>query len=94
VDLIELTEKNLPVSSILTFVIGFVVKAVQADSDLFKNIRLVINEFVKDGSSGKKFHIKCRYLKFDKKIDKKLARIRKSSNLMITEELIYIDSEF
>ena len=82
-DLIEINQENLPISSISVFVTGFAAEPVQSDDNLFKSIKIVVSEYTRGGNSGKKFHIKCRYLKSDERIDKKLARARKSSNLMI-----------
>ncbi|CAI2177200.1 8877_t:CDS:2, partial [Funneliformis geosporum] len=66
---------------------------VNADT-MFKSIKIFVNEFTKDTSSGKKFQIKCRYLKSDERINKKLIKARRSSNLLITGKLIQVDSEF
>ncbi|CAG8768401.1 6082_t:CDS:1, partial [Funneliformis caledonium] len=43
------------------------------------------------GPTGRTFCIKCRYLKSDRRIEKKATRIRKNSNLMITGKMICID---
>jgi len=94
-DLIDIIPEKLPISSISVFVTGFAAESVQDDNDeLFKSIRIIVTEFIRNGGSGKKFHVKCRYLKSDERIHKKLTRVRKSSNLMITGELIHIESEF
>ncbi len=53
-----------------------------------------ITEFIRSRGLEKRFHIRCRYLKSNKRIDKKLVRTRIHSNLMITRELIYINSKF
>ncbi|CAG8708418.1 1403_t:CDS:2, partial [Funneliformis caledonium] len=87
-DLIDMNQENLPISSISTFVMGFATEPVQSDDELFKSIKILVTEFIKDKSSGKKFLIKCRYLKSDERIDKKLVRAKKSSNLMITGEIL------
>ncbi|CAG8624902.1 12289_t:CDS:1, partial [Funneliformis caledonium] len=87
-DLIDMNQKNLPISSISTFVTGFATEPVQSDDELFKSIKIFITEFIKGESSGKKFLIKCRYLKSDERIDKKLVRARKSLNLMIMGEIL------
>ncbi|CAG8554221.1 2311_t:CDS:2 [Funneliformis caledonium] len=50
----------------------FATEPVQSDNELFKSIKILVTEFIKGGSSGKKFLIKCRYLKSDERIDKKL----------------------
>ncbi|PKY62991.1 hypothetical protein RhiirA4_490599 [Rhizophagus irregularis] len=67
---------------------------VQSDDDLFKSIKLTITEFVGRGSVGEKFNIKCRYLKTDERIDNKVKKIRKNSNVMILGEMILVNSEF
>ncbi|CAG8769672.1 12969_t:CDS:1, partial [Funneliformis caledonium] len=87
-DLIDMNQENLPISSISTFVTGFATEPVQSDDELFKSIKILVTKFIKGGSSGKKLLIKCRYLKSDERIDKKLVRARKSSNLMITGEIL------
>ncbi|PKY62786.1 hypothetical protein RhiirA4_489905 [Rhizophagus irregularis] len=53
----------------LFFLIGYVIRQVQDDDDLFKSIKL--NEFVGKGNVADKFNIKCRYLKADERIDNK-----------------------
>ncbi len=94
-DLIDINPEKFLISSISMFVTGFAVELVQDNDDkLFKSIKIIITEFIRNGSSGKKFHVKCRYLKSDKRIHKKLTRVRKSSNLMNTGELVHIESEF
>ncbi|CAG8760385.1 5235_t:CDS:1, partial [Rhizophagus irregularis] len=44
---------------------------VQDDDELFKSIKLNVNEFVGKGNVADKFNIKCRYLKADERIDNK-----------------------
>ena len=92
-DLIELNQDNLLASSITVFIIGFVIKEIQNDNK-FKSIKVIINEFIEKGNTGRKFSIKCRYLRSDERIDKKIIKIRKNSSIMITGELILINSEF
>src|SRR5947207_8119149 len=60
----------------------------------FKYIKISVIEYVGSGGSGKKFYIKCRYLTTDGRIDKKIVKTRKNSCVMITGELICINSEF
>ncbi|CAI2171846.1 17914_t:CDS:2 [Funneliformis geosporum] len=93
-DLIELDQNHLPVSSISVFITSFAIESVQNEDTIFKSIKILVNEFTKDTSSGKKFQIKYRYLKSDERINKKLTKARRSSNLLITGELVQVDSEF
>ncbi|CAG8436486.1 1623_t:CDS:1 [Funneliformis caledonium] len=68
-------------------------ESVQSDN-LFKIIKLNVIEFARSSQGGpteRTFCIKCRYLKSDRQIKKKRTRIRKNSNLMITDEMIRID---
>jgi hypothetical protein len=44
-DLMELTQDNLPASSILVFIVGFVSEEVQ-DDNTFKNIKIITTEFI------------------------------------------------
>lgn len=92
-DLMEITKEHLPVSSISVFIVGFVVEQVKSDN-IFKSIRVAVTEFIGGGNAGKKFYIKCRYIKSDERIDKKVSVARKNSNVMISGELILDDSEF
>ncbi|CAG8680052.1 11869_t:CDS:2 [Funneliformis caledonium] len=60
------------------------------------SISLNITEFARSSQgrpTGRTFCIKCRYLKSDRRIEKKATRIRKNSNLMITGEMISINIE-
>jgi hypothetical protein len=94
-DLLNLPKDNLPVSSISVFVTGFVKEQVKIENDLFKYIKITVNEFVGGGNNlGKKFVVKCRYLIADERIDKKVAKSRRNSCLMIIGELNFVDSEF
>jgi hypothetical protein len=70
---------------------GFVHDQAQNDNSLLK---ITVNEYVGSGSSGNKFPIKCRYLKSDSRIDAKVSKTRKNSNVMIVGELILLDTEF
>jgi hypothetical protein len=93
-DLIDVTKDDLPVSSISVFVTGFVVDPVQNEEENFRSIKIVVTEFVGGVNTGKKFYIKCRYLKTDERIEIKTNKLRKNSNIMITGELSLIGSEF
>ncbi|GET66610.1 hypothetical protein GLOIN_2v1783582 [Rhizophagus irregularis DAOM 181602=DAOM 197198] len=62
---------NLPIGSFSVFLIGYVIRQVQDDDELFKSIKLNVNEFVGKGNVADKFNIKCRYLKADERIDNK-----------------------
>ncbi|PKK57990.1 hypothetical protein RhiirC2_797036 [Rhizophagus irregularis] len=88
--MLNLTKDNLPISSISVFFIGYVIRQVQDDDDLFKSIKLNVNEFVGKGNVADKINIKCRYLKA---IDNKVKKIRKNSNVMMLGEMIFVDSE-
>ncbi len=90
----HLTQENLPPSSISVFLTGFVAEQVQNENNLFKFIKLAVTEFVGGVNTGKKFLIKCRYLKSDERINKKIMKTRKNSSVLITGELICIESEF
>ena len=92
-DLMELNQDNLPASSITVIIIGFITEDTQNDNT-FKSIKVITNEFIGGGSAGKKFSIKCRYLRSDERIDKKIIKIRKNSSVMITGELTLVNSEF
>src|SRR6266496_2113284 len=92
-DLTELTKDNLPASSISVFIIGFVLEEVQ-DNNTFKSIKVVATEFIGKNRAGKKFTVNCRYLKSDERIDNKVIKTRKNSSIMITGELVVVDSEF
>src|ERR1043165_963480 len=92
-DLMELNQDNLPASSITVIITGFITEDTQNDNT-FKSIKVITNEFIGGGSAGKKFSIKCRYLRSDERIDKKIIKIRKNSSMMITGELVLINSEF
>ena len=43
---------------------------------------------------GKRFYLKCRYLKTDERIEKKVSKVRRNSSVMIVGELTLINSEF
>lgn len=92
--LTEITKDDLPASSISVFIIGFVAEQVQNDDDIFKSMKVVTSEFVGGNNAGKKFYIRCRYLKTDERIEKKVAKMRRNSSIMVTGELTLIDSEF
>lgn len=92
-DLTELSKESLPASSISVFIIGFVQEEVQ-DDDTFKNIKIVTTEFIGKHRAGKKFTMKCRYLKKDERINNKVVKTRKNSSVMVTGELVLINSEF
>src|SRR6266542_530802 len=92
-DLMKLNQNNLPASSITVFIIEFIMEEIQ-NNNKFKNIKIITNKFIKKGDIRRKFSIKCRYLKSDERIDKKIIKIRKNSSIMITGELILINSEF
>ena len=92
-DLMELTKENLPTSSISVFITGFFIEHVQSDN-MFKGIKIAVSEFTGGGNTGKKFYIKCRYLKTDTRIDVKVNKIRKNSSLLVVGELVLIGSEF
>jgi len=80
-DLIDINSEKLSINSISIFIISFATESVQDDDDeLFKSIKIVITEFIRNEGSGKKFHVKCRYLKSDERIHKKFTKVRKSSN--------------
>ena len=89
----NLTQENLPPSSISVFLTGFVAEQVQNENNLFKFIKLAVTEFVGGVNTGKKFLIKCRYLKSER-INKKIMKTRKNSSVFITGELISVESEF
>src|ERR1044072_8411010 len=91
-DLMELNQDNLPASSITVIITGFITEDTQ-NNNTFKSIKVITNEFIGGGSAGKKF-IKCRYLRSDERIDKKIIKIKKNSSVMITGELTFINSEF
>ncbi|CAI2166009.1 11712_t:CDS:2 [Funneliformis geosporum] len=91
---LELDQNHLPISSISVFITGFAIESVQNEDIMFKSIKILVNEFTKGTSSRKKFQIKYRYLKSDERINKKLIKTRRSSNLLITGELVQVDSEF
>jgi hypothetical protein len=64
---------------------------------LFKHIIIATTEYTGGGggNTGKIFHIKCRYLKTDDRINKKVIKIRRNSHVLITGELVLINnSEF
>jgi hypothetical protein len=67
----------LMISSIFVFLIGYIIRQVQDDDDLFKSIKFNVNEFVGKGYVVDKFNIKCRYLKADERIDNKAKKIHK-----------------
>jgi|SRR6266542_3031841 len=92
-DLMELNQNNLPASSITVFIMRFITEEIQNDNK-FKSIKIITNKFIKKGDTAKKFPIRCRYLRSNKKIDKKVIKIRKNSSVIITGELIFINSEF
>ena len=74
------------VSSISVFITGFVVEHIQNDN-IFKGIKTITTEFTGGGNTGKKFYIKCRYLRSDERIDKKVSKTRKNLSIFITGEL-------
>jgi uncharacterized membrane protein len=76
---------NLPINFISVFVAGFVTEEVQ-NYNIFKNIKIVTTEFIGKDSTGIRFPIKCKYLRINKGINKKVVEIRKNSSV--------IDSEF
>lgn len=92
-DLIEIAKENLPISSISVFITGFIAEQVQSDN-MFKSIKIAVTEFIGGSNAGRKFYIKCRYMKSDERIDKKVSAARKNSSVMIVGELILINSEF
>ena len=51
----NLTQENLPPSSISVFLTGFVAEKVQNENNLFKFIKLAVTEFVGGVNTGKKF---------------------------------------
>ena len=61
-DLTDLTQTNLPSSSISAFVTGFLVEHIQIDN-IFKAIKINVTEFIRSGTTGNKFYLKCRYLR-------------------------------
>ena len=65
---------HLTISSISVFLIGYVIRQVQDDDNLFKSIKLNVNEFVGKGNVADKFNIKCWYLKADERIDNKAKK--------------------
>jgi len=79
------TQDNLPINFISVFVAGFVTEEVQNDN-IFKNIKIITTEFIGKDSTGLRFPIKCKYLRINKGINKKVVEIRKNSSV--------IDSEF
>ena len=83
----------MPASSITVIITGFITEDTQNDNT-FKSIKVITNEFIGGNSVGKKFSIKCRYLRSDERIDKKIIKIRKNSSVMITGELTLVNSEF
>jgi hypothetical protein len=94
--LADLTRDTLPVSSISVFITGFVAGetgTIQSDN-MFKYVNIATTEFTGKGNAADKFNIKCRYLKTDERIDKKVIKTRKNSNVMVTGELILVSSEF
>src|SRR6266498_1797127 len=92
-DLMNLNQDNLLASSIIVFIIGFVMEEIQNDNK-FKSIKVITNKFIGKDGTGRKFSIKCRYLRSDERINKKIIKIRKNSSIIITGELILINSEF
>ena len=55
-DYTELNQESLAISSISVFLTGFVSEQIQSDNNnLFKSIKLNVNEFTRSGSTGKKF---------------------------------------
>ncbi len=89
----KLNQNNLPASSITVFITGFIIEEIQNDNK-FKIIKIITNEFIEKNGTAKKFPIRCRYLRSDKRIDKKVIKIRKNSSVMITGKLILINSQF
>ena len=53
----NLTQENLPPSSISVFLTCFAAEKVQNDNNLFKFIKLAVTEFVGGVNTGKKFLI-------------------------------------
>ena len=91
----KLNWDNLPISSISVFLTGFVTEQVQNDHNvLFKSIKITVTEFTRSGSAREKFLVKCRYLKLDQRIDKKIIKTQKNSNIMVIGKLTQVDSEF
>src|ERR1051325_1505606 len=66
----------------------------KSDNSLFKTIKLAITEYMGSGSTGNKFSIICRYINSDERIDRKVVKMRKNSNIMIIGELTYLETEF
>jgi len=92
-NLMKFNQDNLPASSITVFITGFIIEEIQNDNK-FKSIKVITNEFIEKDDIAKKFPIRCRNLRSDERIDKKVIKIRKNSSVMITGELILINSEF
>ena len=92
-NLMKFNQDNLPASSITVFIMGFIIEKTQ-NNNKFKRIKIITNEFIGKGDTGRKFFIKCRYLRSDERIDKKIIKIRKNLSIMITGKLILINSEF
>ena len=59
-----------------------------------QSIKIVTTEFAGGSSAGKRFYLKCRYLKTDERIEKKVSKVRRNSSVMIVGELTLINSEF
>jgi hypothetical protein len=72
-DLMELNQDNVLASSITVFITGFIAEEIQNDNK-FKSIKIITNEFIGRGGTAKKFSIKCRYLRSDERIDKKIIK--------------------
>src|ERR1051325_1785532 len=66
----------------------------KSDNSLFKTIKLAITEYMGSGSTGNKFSIICRYINSDERINRKVVKMRKNSNVMIIGELTYLEMEF
>ena len=81
-NLIKLNQNNLPASSITVFIMEFIIKETQNDNK-FKSIKIITNKFIEKGDIAKKFPIRCRYLRSDKRIDKKVIKIKKNSSVII-----------
>ncbi|CAG8531486.1 6123_t:CDS:2 [Funneliformis caledonium] len=90
---LQVTANADDITGLSVFITGFITKTVKIDN-LFKTIKITVTEYIGKGSAGNNFIITCRYLKSDERIDKKVIKTRKNSNLMITRELTFVDPEF
>ena len=82
------------ISQIAQFLFFSGFEQLKNEDNLFKCIKLTTTEYAGSNNSTKKFQIKCRYLESDKRIDRKMIKVRKNSCVMIIGELIFINSEF